>query len=197
MQDVKSVRYHICSQRKHPVPHGISENFYLSRRALITCLRQVAPDKDWNDGSVEIVNHHHMKKDTQWRVSLSHTKQAGAALLCHRDNSESVGIDIECSHRSLSFQAVRYFKNRLDDWDYNSREGVLWAWSLKEAAFKALSPLQEEQLLLKHIWINEKNFGLDSATLGTLKREYDPFLSLHIALAFVDSSKGRRRFLKT
>ena len=114
---------------------------------------------------------------------LSHTRQVGAALLCHCDEADSVGIDIEYSHRLVSNKAVRYFKNALDDWNYNTSEGILWAWSLKEAAFKALSPIKEKRLLLKDIWIDEKKFGLDSAPLGIFKRQFNSSLSLHIALA--------------
>ncbi|MCY4524655.1 MAG: 4'-phosphopantetheinyl transferase superfamily protein [Halobacteriovoraceae bacterium] len=167
------------------------KNFHLTRTALKNCLRQFAPQRRWdNMEQLKIINHHFLQQDGELRVSLSHTKEVGAALLCHCNEAESVGIDIEYSHRPISYRAVNYFKNPKDKWNYQSKENILWAWSIKEAAFKALSPLLEKNmkkpLLLKHIWIEEPYFGVafHENPMGKFQKKYDKKLFLNIALAF-------------
>ena len=172
------------------------KNFHLSREALKSCLREYRPDGQWEKSkSLEIVNYHYLLADDQLRVSLSHTGQVGAALLCHCNEASSVGIDIEFAHRHISSGASRFFKNPKDKWDYQKKGEILWAWSLKEAAFKALSPLinynEKRPLLLKHIWIYADEFGLGlcDEPIGKLQKKHDQTLSLNIALAFVEDNQ--------
>ena len=172
------------------------KNHLLSRNALKNCLQEYDPCGNWDDVErLQIIRHHHMFCNHQLRVSLSHTKNVGAALLCHFKEASSVGIDIEFSHRKIKFGISRFFKNLYDKWDYQSEDQILWAWSLKEAAFKAISPLvnhhEKNPLLLKHIWITENDFGLyySKRALGRLEKKYNQTLSLNIALAFLSEDQ--------
>ncbi len=77
-------------------------------------------------------------------TSISHTKGAGAAVLGLKNEYLSLGIDIEWSNRLLKDEAQRFFRHQAD----SNYENNLELWTMKEAAFKALSPLGHPGVLV-------------------------------------------------
>lgn len=86
---------------------------------------------------LELENFRHLKNFPQFVTSLSHTRGAGASVLANRADFLSLGIDIEWSERPMKKEAERFFRHP-DDSVY---ENNLELWTMKEAAFKALSPI--------------------------------------------------------
>ncbi len=121
-----------------------------ARVALNNCLGQ----KTYDYEKLEIINHHYLKNWPQFKVSLSHTSEM--AMACISDKVESIGIDLEKSDRPLSQDQYKYFKNDLDDPSIEP----LKLWIIKEAAYKALSPLvpSEDKLVLGKIPIYDNSF---------------------------------------
>lgn len=148
-------------------------NYFISRMALKNLL---GLDLSWEQ--LEVVNHHFLKDFPNYLVSFSHTKNLGAAMIGDRKSLRAVGIDIEFATRSVPENSLRHFGNPQDR---PTPFGLLGLWSLKEAAFKALSPLvasgeflpRFNNLFLKDIWINQNEFGLIGSpySLGTLSIE--------------------------
>lgn len=119
-------------------------------------------------------------------TSISHTKGAGAAVLALKENYHSLGIDIEWSERNLKTEAQRFYRHNEDV--YNVSELTLW--TMKEAAFKALSPLGfPGVLVLSKIIIQDLKFWTKERPeiVGELKLEKLPYVQreLLIALACV------------
>ncbi|HLE12463.1 MAG TPA: 4'-phosphopantetheinyl transferase superfamily protein [Bacteriovoracaceae bacterium] len=95
-------------------------------------------------------------------ISISHTKNIGAACCNGSARHIGVGIDIELAQRKISSGIERKAINPAD----NSSANLLEIWSMKEAAFKALDPIKEQfgigdrQLVLQDISILDKKFAL-------------------------------------
>ncbi len=66
--------------------------------------------------------------------SISHC--ANLAVLAVNDNSTPVGVDVE-QYRSQLRRVMHKFLNPEENAFYNSDEGLLKAWTLKEATYKA------------------------------------------------------------
>lgn len=78
-----------------------------------------------------------LEKFPDYLTSISHTKGAGACALAHKNDCLSLGIDIEWSDRPMKKEAQKFFRHPEDSDNKNDLE----LWTMKEAAFKALSPL--------------------------------------------------------
>ncbi len=129
-----------------------------------------------------ISNHLELKNDPDWKVSLSHTKNYGLAMLAR--GVRSVGIDCEFFDRKINEKALRHYAHPKDDDLSLITYSYLGLWCIKEASFKALSPLTKEPLYLKDIWVKkEGSFGIESKQYGQYDLKVDgPLL---IARAFI------------
>lgn len=85
---------------------------------------------------LELINYQNLAKFPEYLTSITHTKGAGAAVLAKKSDYLSVGIDIEWSDRTMKLEAQRFFRHPED----SSYEDMIELWTMKEAAFKALSP---------------------------------------------------------
>ena len=152
-----------------PIPPEILEQFkgreracgfYTSRLALKTCLEEISPNTIWSWDNLAVKNNLHLENHPEILVSLSHTKTVGAAVVAKSENIRSVGIDIEFIDRKINPETCKYFINEND----THPDNLLLTWTLKEAAFKAISPIKnnsgDRMLLLKDIWIGKNKFGL-------------------------------------
>ena len=120
----------------------------------------------------QIIDHIYLKNFPSIKVSLSHTRGYVAASFENSSKILSIGIDIEIFSRPVKPGIEKFFVNSEDD----SKYSLLELWTLKEAAFKALSPLlKDEKLTLKKIWINKNQFGLKNHVYGHIKKEYLKF----------------------
>lgn len=114
-----------------------SDSFTNSREAQARLLRAQGLKITDLRADLELENFQLLKKFPQFVTSLSHTRGAGASVLADRVDFLSLGIDIEWSDRAMKKEAERFFRHP-DDSVY---ENNLELWTMKEAAFKALSPL--------------------------------------------------------
>lgn len=110
--------------------------FTNSREALAKLLKQENHLISDLKADLELLNYQNLKKFPDYVLSLSHTRGAGAAVLAHRQDVASLGIDIEWSDRVLKEEASRFYRHP-EDSHYDNK---LELWTMKEAAFKALSP---------------------------------------------------------
>jgi phosphopantetheinyl transferase (holo-ACP synthase) len=159
-----------------------------SRQALAACLKKMGKDfKSPED--LTIVGHTYLENHPKITVSLSHSRKVGAAMLADRDLYPSVGIDIEFLDRKVTNGAEKFFINEEDG--VEAFEDTLRTWTLKEAAFKALSPFIKEfnwpkVLVLKDIWIKDGLFGLlgNSEILGKVFSENRELNGQEILVSF-------------
>lgn len=149
---------------------------FLSRKALSGALEtiniQVRPE------DVKIERHLHIENNQELLASLSHTDGHGVGLVVQKGDFISVGIDIELRERKVKEGINKFYFNDHDSLELQADPLLLW--SLKEAAFKALSPyietLQEKTFVLKDLWINDSHFGLVSnptKALGMVDYAYE------------------------
>jgi len=166
-----------------------------SRKALASCLKKMGINPKSSE-DLTIIGHTYLEKHPRVSASLSHSRQVGAALLAHREEYPSVGIDIEFLDRKVANGAEKFFINEEDGdevW-----EDTLLTWTLKEASFKALSPFiggfsWPKVLVLKDIWIKNNSFGLmgNQDILGqafSLVEEIEG-KKLLVSFAFLNSSQ--------
>lgn len=111
--------------------------FTNSREALARLLinegRQIQEIKQ----DLELIDFQNLKNFPEYLTSISHTRGAGAAVLAKKENFYSLGIDIEWIDRVMKPEAQKFFRHPED----SLYENLLELWTMKEAAFKALSPL--------------------------------------------------------
>jgi phosphopantetheinyl transferase (holo-ACP synthase) len=125
---------------KIPYKVHISETldaFTNSREALRYLLGNAGHSVRDLKEDLELLNYQELKKYPNYLTSLSHTKGAGAALLVNKSDYLSAGIDIEWGEREMKSGTEKFFRHPQDS-DYPNN---LELWTMKEAAFKALSPL--------------------------------------------------------
>ncbi len=133
-------------------------------------LRQLIKKEDSiEEIELEIESHLHLKKNPQLLVSLSHTKAIGAACICHNRYAQSIGLDIEWSERIIKPGIEKFYLNDNDDLISHTK---LDLWMIKEAAFKAISPiyeksknLEDKPLVLKDIIVKNNQFSTKIASL--------------------------------
>ncbi len=101
-------------------------------------------------------NYHHLKKFPQILTSQAHTRGISISAIAFTDNFKSIGIDLEKSDRVIAPNTHRFFFNDKDSEVFKSEPLKLW--TLKEAIYKAASPLSVNQKAdLKDFYV-EKNF---------------------------------------
>lgn len=153
--------------------------FLLSREALLLTLKELQNSVNISDLTLD--GYSTLPSFPQYTVSLSHTKECGAALLADRQTFRSVGIDIEQEERPVKDSIVERVSNPHDT---SLRNIELWC--LKEAAFKALmnSGVFEKPIEFSSIEIGDQTW---SHSPSGLKGEWElevvkPFV---IAKAFL------------
>ena len=121
----------------HMHPDKVFER-WLSRKALQTALKdlkQPTQKELWELGVPPKLGQLPMAA-----LSLSHSQNVGAAILCMGDETNdkvSVGIDVEWKDREFSPGVQRRFLNPAEA-ELLGEHFVLKAWSIKEAVYKAL-----------------------------------------------------------
>lgn len=158
-------------------PHRQRE-WQSSRWALYLGLKELCPQLDLRtSGDFEITRHHCLKKAPHILVGLSHTGDYGAAVVALNSKARGVGIDIEEQDRPVSPKSLRYYRTSRDE-----PLAPLTLWTAKEAAYKALSPL--EDLSFRDLWVSNSRFGRGGEQLGFLR--FDCHRHLAVAVAWID-----------
>lgn len=113
--------------------------------------------------------HHELTQFPQWRFSLSHTKDAAAAWLAPTNTVRGLGLDIEYKDRKVS-ASVKARLAHPEDMPLPTLE----LWSLKEAAYKAIPAMAQENIWLNRIKISPGQFELtDSPFRGQWETSLD------------------------
>jgi 4'-phosphopantetheinyl transferase EntD len=110
--------------------------FLLSRDALKNALSDLGISTHPVD--LKLTPFHQLEKFPHLTVSLSHTKELGAALVAERKDFRSIGIDIEHEARVVK-DMIRERITHPEDRNLRNIE----LWCLKEAAFKAIMNTQK------------------------------------------------------
>lgn len=105
--------------------------FLLSREALMMALKEAQIEVDIKD--LKLDGYSTLLRFPQLTISLSHTKECGAALIADRQTFRSVGIDVEHEARVVKDSIAERVSNPRDT---SLRNIELWC--LKEAVFKTL-----------------------------------------------------------
>lgn len=134
---------------------SLLNSFDNSRLALKSLLEEKGEAVEDIKRDLELINFHHLRYFPDYLTSISHTKGAGAALLAPKEAYLGLGVDIEWVDRPIKSESQKYFTHPEDRHSYP----LLETWCLKEAAFKALSPLgYDEVLVLSKIILKEDSF---------------------------------------
>ncbi len=96
-----------------------------------------------------------------WRFSLSHSKEVAAAWLEPAVKFRGLGLDVELIDRKVPPQVKARLQHK-DDLSLKDLE----LWSLKEAAYKALPNLAQQDIWLNRLIIAEQRFSLESSPFG-------------------------------
>ena len=150
-----------------------NDAFGNSRTALKNLLIRENQKVEDLKSDLTLENYQRLTKYPEYITSISHTKGAGAACLAKQSAYRSLGIDIEWSDRNLKIEAQRFYRHPEDV--YSVSELVFW--TMKEAAFKALSPLgYPGVLVLSKIIIQHHKFWTHECPelVGELKIEKLP-----------------------
>ena len=107
------------------------KGFLLARQSLLNCLNEVGVNI--SPKGLMFKNFHQLTNLDQFTISLSHSKECGAALLAEREFYRSVGIDVEHEDRVVK-DSIRERISHKEDAIFRNIE----LWCLKEAAFKAV-----------------------------------------------------------
>lgn len=119
---------------------------HASSRMAISLLLQKDFNIDLPPEEIEIVDHQFIKGFPELKVSLSHTKDAWAlATISNHQDVLGLGVDLEFTDREIKKGIEKLYINEEDFW----QEEPLQLWCFKEAAFKAISPLLESDVLNK------------------------------------------------
>jgi len=152
---------HVFMNLRHEV-HISSNNdaFTNSRLALKKLLELKGHQVLDLKTDLALLDFQNLPKYPEYLISLSHTKGAGASVLALKQDYLSLGIDIEWSDRHFKAEAQKFLRHPEDSMNDN----LLELWTMKEAAFKALSPLGFPGVLVLskiiiqngEFWTNEK-----------------------------------------
>jgi 4'-phosphopantetheinyl transferase EntD len=145
------------------IPEHVHPKLSLQKKAARLALYDAIQElgKKINFEQMEIINHHYVVNVPGTLVSLSHTKDMAVAIIAKQGDIFSIGVDIERVDRPVKAELVSKFKNEKDDQTLSDLE----LWVLKEACFKALSPVYKRlhlkrTLILKDIIIKDKNHAI-------------------------------------
>jgi 4'-phosphopantetheinyl transferase EntD len=161
---------------EHSHPRRAAE-YKQARQCIRECLIELKQESD----TVEIKNHLHIQGHPEQLVSLSHTKTHAIAMMGLTPSYKSIGVDIERLDRPIKKESQKYFEREEDEFEHPTHRN-LYLWCIKEACFKALSPLIQghgefkvRQLLLKDIWVSKNKFGYSDEIFGTFETEIVEF----------------------
>lgn len=115
-----------------------ADPFTNSREALKSLLEARGHQISSINDELELINFKFLKNFDSFITTISHTRGAGAAALANKSDLLAIGIDIEWSTRLIKTGAQKFFVHPQDV----GHESELELWTMKEAAFKALSPLE-------------------------------------------------------
>jgi phosphopantetheinyl transferase (holo-ACP synthase) len=125
------------------------KGFLLSRAALKECLIECGISLTISE--LTLREFHQIEGHPQFTISLSHSKDCGAALVADKNIYRSVGIDIESEDRVVK-ESIRERVSHPKDIALRNIE----LWCLKEAAFKALmntglfeKPIEFSSIIIK------------------------------------------------
>lgn len=105
--------------------------FILARIALLECLKQYSTTIQPHD--LDLISFSEIKGLPHFTISLSHTKDVGAALVSEHAKIRTSGIDIEHEKRIVKEYIMKLISHPGD-----VRLRNIELWSLKEAVFKTL-----------------------------------------------------------
>ncbi len=126
----------------------------LSRQALLDALEELGVKLQIQD--LVLIDYSQITKLPEYTISLSHTKNCGAALVADKKTFKSVGIDIEPLERIVRPNVLQRVSHPRD-----LKLESIEIWCLKEAAFKALmnSGNFEKPLEFSSIEISDKKWA--------------------------------------
>lgn len=151
----------------------------LSREALIMALKEAG--YSCSIPHLKMEQYSGLKSFPQFTISLSHTKEAGAAVVADRQTFRSVGIDIEHEERLVK-EAVIERVSHPGDLVLRNIE----IWCLKEAAFKAIMNTGsfEAPVSFSSIQIEDKTWSHSPSSLQG-EWELDIINQIVVARAFL------------
>lgn len=130
----------------------------LARKALLKILSKKGIYELNANQYPTIHQFHSIEGLPDWMVSLSHTKDTGAALIGNTGQYLSLGVDIEWADRPINEKISKFYVNALD-----GPAPGLDLWAQKEAAFKTMNLIWSQlhkTLVLKDLWIKKGQFGV-------------------------------------
>jgi 4'-phosphopantetheinyl transferase EntD len=154
-------------------------SYCLSRDALRACLRQIGIEPQIQE--LILTDHHKILTVEDYTLSLSHTKNWGAAVIGSRLKYLGLGIDVELKDRAIKTAVL----NRI----LHSEDEILapvTLWCLKEAIFKTLMNAQKITHPFEFSSIQVSTTGwthADSNSMGDYQMVDHPKLA--IALAWI------------
>tara|TARA_B100000925_G_C22009752_1_gene475660 strand:+ start:5504 stop:6067 length:564 start_codon:yes stop_codon:yes gene_type:complete len=105
----------------------------------------------------ELLNYDYFENLPSLTTSISHGQIAGAVISVDKSESPGVGVDVEQSRRVIDNKTSKFFINSNDMLD--GKDDLIYTWTKKEAAFKAIAPLSKKIKILNHLWIRGNEFG--------------------------------------
>jgi phosphopantetheinyl transferase (holo-ACP synthase) len=165
LRHFKNLKTKVMNTFEGEIPETVKELYpgkkrvrlhYTSRLALINAINS---DEFKTYEDVEIENHQFLKRDPSIKVSLSHTDHKALASVSSCEEVLSIGVDLESEDRPIK-EGIKKFYIR----DEDEIENELELWCIKEAAFKAISPLYkgDKRLVLKDIIVlKDESFKLE------------------------------------
>jgi hypothetical protein len=116
---------------------SLEDGFITTRTALKSLLNKEGLVVDDLKIDLTLNNHREIPRYPLYYTSLSHTRGLGAAALIKRDLVRGMGIDVEWGDRPIRPGMEKFFVNDLDITNLK----LIELWTVKEAAFKTLSPI--------------------------------------------------------
>ena len=96
----------------------------------------------------------HLNAIERLAISVSHTRNLGIVALTDKRYHKSIGIDLEFHQRQVRENSKKFWINQDDQLE----DPLLNLWVKKEAAFKAISPINSDCKLLKDLIIHGSRF---------------------------------------
>lgn len=153
--------------------------FIRSREALMQCFAEAGHHLTIDQ--LEVESFSQLKNIREFKISLAHNPQWGAALIADSSQYLSIGIDIEERNREVKNTILERIGHPDD-----LKISPILNWAIKEAAFKALmnSHRFEKPIEFSSIQIMKNEFLHQGSELGG-KWEQIPHESLIIVQAWI------------
>jgi 4'-phosphopantetheinyl transferase EntD len=128
---------------------------------------EVGVSVDWAELHSE--SHSSLATHPEWIFSISHTRDSAMVWLAPSGNQ--IGADVEIVTREISPVAMQRLRSQRDDVRGLS---AIEIWTLKEAAFKALTPKQQGDAWVFDMVIRGNEFfSPDETVAGYWRQELD------------------------